>query len=93
MQALVVLVQGAKRSAAAMDDAVAAFAYHFEGFLRSLDAVTWAAAVDGVRSTARRLPVSMGEAFGWEWEELGRRSYRSAPRQVSTCPPCATGAW
>lgn len=80
MQSLVVLVQGAAAGADVMDDAIAAFSYHFEAFLRSMDAATWTAAVNGVRSVARRLPVSMSEAFLWEWEEIGRRSFRSSRR-------------
>lgn len=80
MQSLVVLVQGAAAGADVMDDAIAAFSYHFEAFLRSIDAPTWIAAVNGVRSVARRLPVSMSEAFLWEWEEIGRRSFRSSRR-------------
>jgi hypothetical protein len=80
MQSLVLLVQGSEQPANVMDDAIAAFTYHFESFLRGMDVATWLAAVNGVRTVARRLPVSMSEAFMWEWEELGRRSFRSSRR-------------
>jgi hypothetical protein len=56
------------------------FVAGFERDLRALPAPVWAAALAGARAAARAFPMSMSEAFLWEWAELGRRSFRPQRR-------------
>jgi len=81
---LALVVQGSRAGAgaAALDAAVAAFARRFEAELAALVAApgVWASALAGARAAARAFPLSMGEAFVWEWAELGRRSFRPQRR-------------
>lgn len=80
MQSIVVLVQGAAQPADIMDARIAAFVASFEAFLVGMDMETWMSAINGVRSNTRRTPQSMAEAFGWEWDEVGKRSFRTSRR-------------